>query len=572
MSKDFELLRRDGRDVIRVACRGRDVLNNPIINFGTAFTTEQRKALGITGLLPNAVISMDAQLRRVYRQFSQEPSDLAKYLYLTTMQDRNETLFYRLLTENIEEMLPIIYTPTIGQAIQEYSHWFHKPRGIYLDIDNPDAIRPALLADGKGPDDVDLIVVTDSEGILGIGDQGVGGVAICVGKLSVYVAAAGIHADRVMPIVLDTGTDNLDLLNDPTYLGVRHSRVRGERYDQFVDRFVQEVTACFPNALLHWEDFAAGNAHRILNRYRDQISTFNDDIQGTAGVVVAAILSAVATSHTELADQRIVVHGAGTAGVGIANLLVDAMTATGISREAALQRFWGLSSRGLLVQGGRMRDFQEPFARPTDELAGWHCRIPGRYELADVVRNVQPTILIGTSAQPGAFTEQIAREMASYCERPIIMPLSNPTARAEALPADLLAWTDGRAMIATGSPFGDVIHDGTRFEIAQANNALIFPGIGLGVVTCHASRVTDTMVAAAAAAVSSAVTDRRRGASLLPRMSQLRAISARVALAVAETAEAEGLAGRALDNPVQQVYEAMWQPRYPEIEVVAPKA
>ncbi len=378
MSKDFELLRRDGRDVIRVACRGRDVLNNPIINFGTAFTTEQRKALGITGLLPNAVISMDAQLRRVYRQFSQEPSDLAKYLYLTTMQDRNETLFYRLLTENIEEMLPIIYTPTIGQAIQEYSHWFHKPRGIYLDIDNPDAIRPALLADGKGPDDVDLIVVTDSEGILGIGDQGVGGVAICVGKLSVYVAAAGIHADRVMPIVLDTGTDNLDLLNDPTYLGVRHSRVRGERYDQFVDRFVQEVTACFPNALLHWEDFAAGNAHRILNRYRDQISTFNDDIQGTAGVVVAAILSAVATSHTELADQRIVVHGAGTAGVGIANLLVDAMTATGMSREAALQRFWGLSSRGLLVQGGRMRDFQEPFARSADELAGWHCRIPGK--------------------------------------------------------------------------------------------------------------------------------------------------------------------------------------------------
>ena len=259
-------------------------------------------------------------------------------------------------------------------------------------------------------------------------------------------------------------------------------------------------------------------------------------------------------------------------GVGIANLLVDAMVATGVSREAALQRFWGLSSRGLLVQGGRMRDFQEPFARPTDELAGWHCRIPGRYELADVVHNVQPTILIGTSAQPGAFTEQIAREMASYCERPIIMPLSNPTARAEALPADLLAWTDGRAMIATGSPFGDVIHDGTRFEIAQANNALIFPGIGLGVVTCHASRVTDTMVAAAAAAVSSAVTDRRRGASLLPRMSQLRAISARVALAVAETAEAEGLAGRALDNPVQQVYEAMWQPRYPEIEVVAPKA
>ena len=466
------------------ACRGRDVLNNPIINFGTAFTTEQRKALGITGLLPNAVISMDAQLRRVYRQFSQEPSDLAKYLYLTTMQDRNETLFYRLLTENIEEMLPIIYTPTIGRP-SRVQPLPHKPRGIHRHRQS--GRYPAGARRRQGPDDVDLITVTDPKASWARrprrrGRRDLRRQVECLRR------RCRIHADRVMPIVLDTGTDNLDLLNDPP-TWVRHSRVRGERYDQFVDRFV-EVTACFPNALLHWEDFAAGNAHRILNRYRDQISTFNDDIQGTAGVVVAAILSAVATSHTELADQRIVVHGAGTAGVGIANLLVDAMVATGVSREAALQRFWGLSSRGLLVQGGRMRDFQEPFARPTDELAGWHCRIPGRYELADVVHNVQPTILIGTSAQPGAFTEQIAREMASYCERPIIMPLSNPTARAEALPADLLAWTDGRAMIATGSPFGDVIHDGTRFEIAQANNALIFPGIGLGVVTTPAGSPT----------------------------------------------------------------------------------
>lgn len=572
MSKDFELVRRDGRDIARISCRGRDVLNHPMINFGTAFTAEQRAELGITGLLPNAVISMDAQLRRVYRQYSQEPSNLAKYNYLTTMQDRNETLFYRLLTENIEEMLPIVYTPTIGQAIQEYSHWFHKPRGVYLDIDNPDAIRSALLADDKDPDEVDLIVVTDSEGILGIGDQGVGGVAICVGKLSVYVAAAGIHPHRVLPVVLDTGTDNLDLLNDPAYLGVRHARVRGERYDEFVQRFVTEVTECFPNALLHWEDFAAGNAHRILNRYRDQICTFNDDIQGTAGVVVAAILSAVKSSHTDLADHRIVVHGAGTAGVGIANLLVDAMVATGMSRQEATSRFWGLSSRGLLVAGGRMRDFQEPFARNVDELADWQCRTPGSYELADVVHNVRPTILIGASAQPGVFTEQIVREMASYSERPIIMPLSNPTARAEAIPADLLNWTDGRALIATGSPFPDVTYAGTRFQIAQANNALIFPGIGLGVITCRASRVTDTMIASAAAALASVVTDRRKGASLLPRMSQLRAISAKVALAVAEAAQSEGLAGRILANPVQEVYEAMWQPRYPEIEVVEPPA
>lgn len=568
MSKDFELVRRDGREIVRIACRGRSVLSNPMINFGTAFTNEQRAALGIAGLLPSAVTSLDAQLRRVYRQYQAEPSAIAKYLYLQTMQDRNETLFYRLLTEHIEEMLPIVYTPTIGQAIQEYSHWFHKPRGVYLDIDHPDRIRAALQADGKGPEDVDLIVVTDSEGILGIGDQGVGGVAITVGKLSVYVAAAGIHPNRVLPVVLDTGTDNLDLLNEPAYLGVRHARVRGEQYDEFVQRFVTEVQECFPNALLHWEDFAAGNAHRILNRYRDEICTFNDDIQGTAGVVVAAVLSAVRTSHTRLADQRIVIHGAGTAGIGIADLLVDAMMAEGLTRDEAMQRFWGLSSRGLLIEGGRLRDFQVPFARPADEVANWRLASPGQYSLADVVHNVQPTILIGTSAQGGAFTEQMVRGMAAHCERPIIMPLSNPTARAEATPADLLEWTDGRALIATGSPFDPVEYGETTYKIAQANNALIFPGIGLGVVTCRASRVTDTMIAAAAKAVASAVTDRRRGASLLPDMTQLRAISARVAVAVADVAAEEGLAERHLDNAIQQVYEAMWQPSYPEVEVV----
>lgn len=568
MSRDYELVSRDGRKIARISCRGREVLKNPMINFGTAFTAEQRESLGLTGLLPSSVISMDAQVRRVYRQFVNEPSDIAKYIFLNTLQDRNETLFFRLLTENIEEMLPIVYTPTIGRAIQEYSHWFHKPRGIYLDIDNPDAIRLALLADGKGPEDVDLIVVTDSEGILGIGDQGVGGVAITVGKLNVYVAAAGIHPDRVLPVVLDTGTDNLTLLNDPAYLGVRHARVRGKKYDEFVDRFVQEVTDCFPNALLHWEDFAAGNAHRILRRYRDEICTFNDDIQGTAGVVVAAVLSAIRSTRTRLGEQRFIIHGAGTAGVGIANLLVDIMVSNGASRDDAMKQFWGLSSQGLLVEGGRLRDFQVPYARSPEELAGWRLDAPGEYWLADVVRNVRPTILIGTSAQGGAFTEHIVREMAGHCERPVIMPLSNPTARAEALPSDIVEWTHGRALIATGSPFDNVIHDGIAHEIAQANNALIFPGIGLGVITSRARRVTDSMVEAAAKALASAVTDRRPGASLLPAMTQLRAISARVAVAVAETATAEGLAGRELENPIQEVYEAMWQPYYPEIEVV----
>lgn len=568
MSKDFELVRRDGRDIARIACRGRDVLAHPMINYGTAFTAEQREELGLSGMLPNAVVSMDAQLRRVYRQFAAEPTDIAKYLYLNTMQDRNEILFYRLLTENIQEMLPVVYTPTIGRVIQEYSHWFHKPRGIYLDIDNPDSIRDAFEASGKGPDDVDLIVVTDSEGILGIGDQGVGGVAITVGKLSVYVAAAGIHPHRVLPVVLDTGTDNLDLLNDPAYLGVRHARVRGEAYDDFVARFVGEVKSCFPKALLHWEDFAADNAHRILNRYREEVCSFNDDIQGTAGVVVAALLSAVQTQRIRLSEQRIVIHGAGTAGIGIASLLVDIMVAQGVPRDQAMKQFWGLSSRGLLVEGGRLRDFQVPFARPKEELSGWLLDEPGRYDLADVVRNVKPTILIGTSAQPSTFTEAIVRQMHATCPRPIIMPLSNPTTRAEAVPADLLEWTNGDALIATGSPFADIGHGGQTHQIAQANNALIFPGIGLGVIVSQAERITDTMIAAAAKAIASAVTDRRRGASLLPAMTQLRSISARVAVAVAEAAAAEGLAGRQLDNPIQEVYDAMWQPNYPEIEVI----
>ena len=568
MSKDYEIVHTNGRDIARIACRGRDVLHNPMINYGTAFTKEQREALGLTGLLPNAVISLDAQVRRVYKQYRHEPSDLAKYNYLTAMQDRNETLFYRVLTDNIQEMLPIIYTPTIGLAIQEYSHWFHKPRGIYLDIDNPDGIQAALQASGKGPDDIDLVVVTDSEGILGIGDQGVGGVAITVGKLSVYVAAAGIHPNRVLPVVLDTGTDNLDLLNDPAYLGVRHARVRGERYDAFIEKFVGEVTERFPQALLHWEDFAAGNAHRILNRYRDEICTFNDDIQGTAGVVVAAVLAAIRTSHTRLADQRIVIHGAGTAGVGIAHLLLDIMVSQGIERDQAIRQFWGLSSRGLLIEGGKLRDFQAPFARPADEVAGWKLDTLGHYELADVVRNVHPTILIGTSAQPGTFTEEIVRDMASHTDQPIIMPLSNPTTKAEALPSDVLEWTGGRALIASGSPFDPVELNDTRYEIAQANNALIFPGIGLGVISCRASRVSDTMIGAAAQAVASAVTDRSPGASLLPAMTQLRSISARVAVAVAEQARREGLAQRHLDNPIQQVYDAMWQPVYPEVEVI----
>ena len=564
---NFSYVRDADGYVLRIAARGREVLTNPLSNFGTAFTHEQRRQLGVNGLLPPNVMTMAQQLKRVYAQYSGQADDLAKYVYLNTMQDRNETLFFRLLSEHIEEMLPIVYTPTIGKAIETYSQWYHRPRGVFLSIERPDEMETSLDAMGLANEDVDRVVVTDSEGILGIGDQGVGGVAITVGKLNVYTAAAGIHPSRAVPVVLDVGTDNLDLLNDETYLGYRHARVRGERYDEFVDRFVQTVTRLYPNAMIHWEDFGADNAHKILQRYRDEICTFNDDIQGTAAVVVAAILSAVRRSGLPLSQQRIVVHGAGTAGVGIAELLVEQMVSQGMDRDEAHKLFWGLGSRGLLREGIRMRDFQEPFARTGDELAGWKLDTEGRYELADVVRNVEPTILIGTSAQAGSFTEPIVREMARHCERPIILPLSHPTAKAEAQPKDLLAWTGGKALIATGSPFEPVVHDGVRHEIAQANNALVFPGLGLGVAACKATRVTDGMIAASATAVAKMVTSTAPGASLLPSMDKLRAVSARVAMAVAIAAEFEGVATHKLDNPVQDIHEQMWTPDYPRLEV-----
>lgn len=429
-------------------------------------------------------------------------------------------------------------------------------------------MEQALAQLGHGPDDVDLIVATDAEGILGIGDQGVGGVAITVGKLAVYTAAAGIHPHRVLPVILDVGTDNMERLNDDGYLGVRHPRVRGERYDEFVQQYVETAHRMFPHALLHWEDFAAGNATRILNKYRDDYCTFNDDIQGTAAVVVAAVLSAVKSSGIPLNDHRIVIHGAGSAGTGIANLLVQLMVSQGADEKTARSHFWGLGSHGLLREGLRLRDFQQPFARSKEEFEGWTLDSPDQYTLGDVVRNVHPTILIGCSAQPGAFTEDIVKTMAAQCERPVIMPLSNPTRKAEALPSDVLTWTDGRALVATGSPFKPVMVNGVTYQIAQANNALVFPGIGLGTIAVRASRVTSGMIAVAAEAVAMHIDNRVVGASLLPSIKSLRPLSASVAIAVAQQAMEEGVATEVTDNPVEKVFSAMWQPRYPRIAVV----
>ena len=569
LERPYDLVTTPDGLVARIRARGNDVLRIPIVNRGTAFTEAERRTLGLVGLLPSGVSSMEAQVRRTYGQYRSQPDALAKHLYLAALRDRNEILFYRLLTDHLQEMLPIVYTPTIGEVIERFSHEYNRPRGVFLSIDHPDDIEGSLANYGLGAEDCDLIVATDSEGILGIGDQGVGGIQISIGKLTVYTAAGGIHPRRVIPVVLDTGTDNLRLLNDELYLGARHARVHGRRYDEFIDAYVTAATKLFPRALLHWEDFGAGNARRILDRYADRCCTFNDDMQGTAGVVFAAILAAIRASGTRLRDQRVVILGAGTAGMGIADMMRDAMVREGLPMEEATRCFWALDRKGLLTddRAAGMRDYQVPYAWPTAEVSGW-AGPNGVIGLAEVVAHAAPTILIGTSTQAGAFSEPIVRDMAAHVERPIILPLSNPTSRCEAHPADLIRWTDGRALVATGSPFPPVDHDGRRYVVAQANNALVFPGLGLGVAVSRARRISDPMLAAAANAVAELSDATEPGSALLPPVDDLRLVSAAVGIAVARAAAAEGLAEVELHAPVQQVHEAMWRPDYPRVEAV----
>jgi malate dehydrogenase (oxaloacetate-decarboxylating) len=569
LERPYELASAPEGMVARVRLRGSSVLSSPLLNRGTAFTLAEREALGLTGLLPDGVSTIEGQLARVYAQYLRQPDDLAKNLYLANLRDRNEVLFYRLLTDHIEEMLPIVYTPTVSTAIERYSHEFGRPRGVYLSVNHPGQVETAFRNYGLGPGDVDLIVATDSEGILGIGDWGVGGIQIAIGKLALYIAAAGLHPRRVIPVVLDTGTDNPVLLGDDMYLGNRHPRIRDERYDKLIDAFVTTATRMFPKAMLHWEDFGAANARRILTRYAGTCCTFNDDIQGTAAVVLAAALCAVRAAGTRMRDQRVVIHGAGTAGIGIADALRQVMLSDGLSPAEATSRFYALGSKGLLTTdyAGTPRDFQVPYARPAAEVGAW--RDSGRgIGLAEVVTRSRPTMLIGTSTQPEAFSEAIVTEMAAHVRRPIIMPLSNPTSLAEGRPADLIAWTGGRALVATGSPFPPVPYDGLRYQIAQANNALIFPGIGLGVTVSRAHRISDGMLAAAATAVASLSDATKPGAALLPPVTSLRTVSAAVALAVARAAQAEGLAEAPIDDPARQVRQAMWMPAYPTIEPI----
>ncbi|WP_062430066.1 NAD-dependent malic enzyme [Herbidospora daliensis] len=535
--------------------RGLELLREPLLNKGTAFTAEERGELLLDGLLPPVVESLDQQVARVYAQYRAQPTDLLKNVYLEALRDRNETLYYRLLGDHLREMLPIVYDPTVAQAIETYSHEYRRPRGVFLSIDDPGGIEGAFGNLGLGPDDVDLIVASDAEEILGIGDWGVGGGAgIAAGKLAVYTAAAGVDPDRVIPVALDVGTDNEGLLNDPAYVGNRHSRVRGRRYDDFVDAYVTAATRMFPGTMLHWEDFGPSNARRILERYTGRISTFNDDMQGTGAIVLAAMLSAVKVSGLPMRDQRIVVFGAGTAGIGIADQLRDAMVRDGLDEEEAVRRIWPVDKQGLLTDDmSGLRDFQVPYARPAGEGGGG---------LEEVVARVKPTMLLGTSTAHGAFTEKIVRTMAADVERPVVFPISNPTERIEAMPADLLRWTDGRALVATGVPIDPITLNGVTYVVGQANNALLYPGLGLGVIVSRARRVSKGMLQAAAEAVAGLVDPTLPGASLLPQVDNLREISATVAVAVARQAEQEQLARTTLRDPVQQVQDTMWHPRY----------
>ncbi|MGK8684644.1 oxaloacetate-decarboxylating malate dehydrogenase [Bacillus cereus] len=554
---------------LETTLRGVEVLSTPLLNKGVAFTQEEREELGLKGLLPPAVLTLEEQARRAYEQFCSQPDDLLKNVYLTALHDRNEVLFYRILTDHLREMLPIVYTPTVGVAIQRYSHEYRKPRGVYLSINDPSGIEEAFANIGATAENIDLVVVTDGEGILGIGDWGVGGINIAIGKLAVYTAAVGIDPSRVLPVILDVGTNREELLDNPFYIGNRHPRITGEAYDEFIDTFVQVVNKQFPKALLHWEDFSSRNARKILDKYRHDICTFNDDIQGTGAVSLAAVLSAVKASGVPLSEHRVVVFGAGTAGIGIADQVRDAMVRVGVSEEESYKRFWCIDRNGLVTDNMEdLLDFQMPYARKEAEVSEW--KENGVIGLAEVVKQVKPTILIGTSTVAGAFKEEIIKEMASHVERPIILPMSNPTPLAEAKPADLIEWTEGRALVATGSPFEPVTYNGVTYVIGQSNNALIFPGLGLGTIVVRASVMTDGMFAAAAEAVASMVDTSQPGAPILPEVEELRNISEMVAIEVAKVAVAEGVARENLsDNDIKiAVKEAIWEPEYRQIKAV----
>jgi malate dehydrogenase (oxaloacetate-decarboxylating) len=580
-------------DVIETKARGYDVLRDPVLNKGMAFTLEERKELGLEGLLGAAVMQdMEQQLLLAYAHYSARATDLDKHIYMWALHDNNQTLFYALMQRHLLEMLPVVYDPTVGEAIEKFSSVYTRPRGIFLSIDRIDDVEAMLAAAGAGPDDIDLIVATDAEEILGIGDWGAGGIDISIGKLAVYTAAAGVDPRRTIPVVLDVGTDNEKLLNDPAYIGLKRSRTRGAEYDRFVGAYIDAARKLFPKAVLHWEDFGSTNARRNLDRCRDEVATFNDDMQGTGAIALSGLLNAVKLSGIRWADQRVVILGGGTAGCGIADQVRDQIARDGVDTDAASRQVWVVDLPGLLTDdmSDGLLDYQKVYARPAAEVADWKrstiapdltaaTRWPAMYDLqvahaknvidlATVVEQVKPTILIGTSTTPKSFTKEIVQAMAAGTDRPIIFPLSNPTPLAEATPAQIIEWTDGKALVATGSPFDDVEHGGVTYRIGQANNAALYPGMGLGAIVARATKITDEMILASAQAVASQANLSTEGAALLPSNADLRVTSSVVAVEVVRTAIGQGVTGIEITDPVQAVQDAAWWPTYRTIKAI----
>jgi malate dehydrogenase (oxaloacetate-decarboxylating) len=545
-----------------ISYAGPSLLEMPLLNKGSAFTPQERVEFNLIGLLPQNVETIEEQVARVFSQYNQCASDLDKHIYLRSIQDNNETLFFRLLDSHLDEMLPIIYTPTVGQACQEFSKIYRTHRGLFVSYPERDRIDDILRSATK--DQIKIIVVTDSERILGLGDQGIGGMGIPIGKLSLYTACGGISPAYTLPIVLDVGTNNRELLDDPMYMGWRHERVTGQEYEEFVAMFIEAVQRRWPDVLLQFEDFAQSNAMPLLNKYRDQLCCFNDDIQGTASVAVGTLLAACKAKGETLGEQVVVFVGAGSAGCGIAEHIIAAMQIQGLSESEARKRIFMVDRYGLLTENMTgLLEFQQRLAQKTADVAGW-AGDEGFPQLLDVVTHANATVMIGVSGQRGLFTEQVVREMHKHCAKPLVMPMSNPTSKVEATPEEILRWTDGNALVATGSPFAPVSINGRTVHIAQCNNSYIFPGIGLGVIASKASRITDKMLMAASNALaecSPMVTG--LGDAVLPPIKDIQAVSRKIALAVAKQAQADGVALETSEDMLLAAIERnFWMPNY----------
>ena len=559
----------NGALTIKTDKRGREVLDDSLLNKGTGFTAAERRALELEGLLPTATFEIDGQIDRALGNIDRKDDALEKYIGMVALQDRNETLFYRVLLDHIEALMPIVYTPTVGAACKSYSRIFRRGRGIWITPQHSGRVERLLGHADTG--DIRLIVVTDGERILGLGDQGAGGMGIPIGKLALYTAAAGIHPRHCLPICLDVGTDNEELLADPLYVGLREARLRGAPYDDFVEEFIHAVQRRFPRVLLQWEDFKKTNAINLLERYQKTLASFNDDIQGTAAIGLAAVLAASRFTGTPIEGQRVVILGAGAAGVGIGHQVRNAMARAGLGGEALTGAVAVLDSGGMLIEGREIRDaYKREFAWPAAEASAAGLDTSGRIDLLDVIRALEPTVLIGTSGQPGAFDEDIVRAMAAGCDRPGIFPFSNPTSKSEAAPENIFRWSEGRALVATGSPFDPVRFGPRTTRIGQANNVYVFPGVGLGCLVAEVREVTDSMFTIAAEAVAEAVaeSDLKNG-TLFPRLTELRAITKHIACAVVREANALGLGRDIADGDVEaEVAAMMWYPDYPKIEAI----